>query len=55
LLRASDRIGLIQEGREANLLLVDGNPLKDIKQIESVQAVFLKGGRIDRAGLFDQQ
>jgi imidazolonepropionase-like amidohydrolase len=55
LLRASDRIGLIQAGHEANLLLVDGNPLKDIKQIESVQSVFLKGGRIDRPDLFDQE
>jgi len=55
LLRASDRFGLIQAGREANLLIVDGNPLKDIKQIESVQSVFLKGGHIDRPGLFDQE
>jgi imidazolonepropionase-like amidohydrolase len=55
LLGASDRIGLIQEGREANLLLVDGNPLKDIKQIESVQSVFLKGEHIDRTDLFDQE
>jgi len=55
LLRASDRIGLIKEGREANLLLVDGNPLKDIKQIESVQSVFLKGGRVSRSELFDQE
>jgi imidazolonepropionase-like amidohydrolase len=55
LLGASDRIGLIQEGHEATLLLVDGNPLKDIKQIESIQTVFLKGERIDRPDLFDQQ
>jgi imidazolonepropionase-like amidohydrolase/ABC-type multidrug transport system permease subunit len=54
LLGASGRIGLIQEGREASLLLVDGDPLKDIKQIESVQAVFLKGEHIDRPDLFDQ-
>jgi imidazolonepropionase-like amidohydrolase len=55
LLGASDRIGLIQQGREATLLLVDGNPLKDIKQIESIQTVFLKGERIDRPDLFDQE
>jgi imidazolonepropionase-like amidohydrolase/ABC-type multidrug transport system permease subunit len=55
LLGASDRIGLIQDGREANLLIVDGNPLKDIKQIESVQAVFLKGEHISRPELFDQE
>jgi imidazolonepropionase-like amidohydrolase len=55
LLGASGRIGLIQEGREANLLLVDGNPLKDIKQIESVQSVFLKGEHISRGELFDPE
>ncbi|HTW63544.1 MAG TPA: amidohydrolase family protein [Bryobacteraceae bacterium] len=55
LLGASDRFGVIEAGHEANLLLVDGNPLKDIKQIESVQAVFLKGEQISRMDLFDQQ
>jgi imidazolonepropionase-like amidohydrolase len=55
LLGASDRFGLIQPGRDATMLLVDGNPLKDIKQIESVQAVFLMGARIDRPELFDQE
>ena len=55
LLRVSDRIGLVKEGHEATLLLVDGNPLKDIKQIESIQSVFLKGERISRSELFDQE
>jgi len=55
LLGVSGRIGLIQEGREATLLIVDGDPLKDIKQIESVQAVFLKGEHISRPELFDQE
>jgi imidazolonepropionase-like amidohydrolase len=55
LLGASDRIGLVKEGREANLVVVDGNPIKDIKQIESIQAVFLKGERISRADLFQQE
>jgi len=55
LLGADRRIGLIQEGYQANLLLVDGNPLKEIKQIESVQAVIIKGERIARSDLFDQE
>jgi imidazolonepropionase-like amidohydrolase len=54
-LGVSDRIGLIQQGHDANLLMVDGDPLKDIKQIESVQAVFLKGEHISRPELFDQE
>ncbi len=55
LLRASDHIGLIAPGRDANLLLVDGNPLADIHRTESIRDVFFEGERIDRAGLFDQK
>jgi imidazolonepropionase-like amidohydrolase len=54
LLRASDRMGLIKKGYEANLLLVDGNPLKDISVTERISMVMLKGERIDRSELFDQ-
>ena len=55
LLGADQRLGLIREGYQANLLLVDGNPLKEIKQVESVQAVIFKGERIARSELFDQE
>jgi imidazolonepropionase-like amidohydrolase len=55
LLGAGNRLGLIKEGYDANLLLVDGNPLKEIKQIESIQSVFFKGERISRSELFDQE
>ncbi len=55
LLRATDRIGLIEKGRDANLLLVDGNPLEDIKRTENIQTIFFRGERIDRQGLFDQE
>jgi imidazolonepropionase-like amidohydrolase len=55
LLGAGNRLGLIKEGFDANLLLVDGNPLKEIKQIESIQSVIFKGERISRSELFDQE
>jgi len=55
LLGKETRIGLVQEGFDANLLLVDGNPLKEIKQIESIQLVMLKGERIARSELFEQE
>jgi imidazolonepropionase-like amidohydrolase len=55
LLGVGQRMGWIKEGYDANLLLVDGNPLKEIKQIESVQSVIFKGERIARSELFDQQ
>ena len=55
LLRADDRIGLIRKGREATMLLINGNPLKDIKMTENILSVFFKGERIERPDLFDQQ
>jgi len=55
LIGVGNRIGLIKEGYDANLLLVDGNPLKEIKQIESIQSVILKGEQISRSELFDQE
>jgi imidazolonepropionase-like amidohydrolase len=53
LLRIDGRTGMIQKGYEANLLLVDGNPLKEIKQTESINRVIFKGERVDRPGLFE--
>lgn len=53
-LHADDRIGLIQPGRDATLILLDGDPLQDIGATEHINAVYFKGGRIDRDDLFDQ-
>jgi len=55
LLRASDRMGLIRKGYQANLLLVDGNPLNDISVTERISMVMFKGERVDRSELFEQQ
>ncbi len=55
LLRSDDRMGLIEKGRDATMLLIDGNPLKDIKQTESIRSVIFKGERVDRPDLFDQE
>ena len=52
LLGAGNRMGLIREGYDANFLLVDGNPMKEIKQIESIQSVIFKGERVSRSELF---
>ncbi len=54
LLRQSDRIGTIEKGKDANLLIVDGNPLQDITAIERISQVVFKGERISRADLFNQ-
>ncbi len=55
LLRTENRMGLIRKGYEANLVLVDGNPLQDISTTERISTVFFKGERVDRSALFDQQ
>jgi imidazolonepropionase-like amidohydrolase len=53
LLGAEARIGLIHQGYDATLLLVDGNPLQDIAATERISLVFLKGEEINRSKLFD--
>jgi imidazolonepropionase-like amidohydrolase/ABC-type polysaccharide/polyol phosphate export permease len=55
LLRAENRFGLVKQGLEADLLLVDGNPLEDISATERISTVLFKGERIDRSKLFDQK
>ena len=55
LLRLDNRIGLLKEGYEADLLLVDGDPLSDITATERISLVMFKGERVNRAALFDQE
>ena len=55
LLRAGDRIGGIRKGMDADLLLVDGNPLQDITATERISLVMFQGERIQRPDLFEQK
>lgn len=56
LLNADDHIGSIRVGNDADLLIVDGNPLEDISVTERISWVVFKGERVyDRAGLFGQE
>jgi imidazolonepropionase-like amidohydrolase len=55
LLRASGHFGSIHRGLDANLLLVDGNPLEDISATERISLVVFEGERIRRAELFEQK
>jgi len=54
-LRAENRFGLIRKGLDATMLIVDGNPLQDIRAIGNISAVVFKGERVDRSELFDQE
>jgi imidazolonepropionase-like amidohydrolase len=55
LLRADNRIGTVEKGKEATLLIVDGNPLQDVHALSSIATVFLKGERVARTTLFEQK
>ena len=55
LLGAEKRIGAIRQGMDADLLLVDGNPLQEIAATERISLVVFKGERIRRSALFDQK
>jgi len=50
-LRADARLGSIEKGKDATMLVVDGNPLQDFKATEAISFVMLKGERVDRAEL----
>jgi imidazolonepropionase-like amidohydrolase len=54
MLRAGNRIGSIQKGREATLILLDGDPLQDISNMERIAIVMFRGERVDRSELFNQ-
>ncbi len=55
LLRAENRIGTIEKGKEASLLVVDGNPLEDVRALSAISYVFLKGERVQRTTIFEQK
>ncbi len=55
LLRAGSHIGAIRQGMDADLLLVDGDPLQDITATERISLVIFKGERLRRADLFNQK
>ena len=54
-LRADARFGSIEKGKEATMLVVDGNPLQDIKAAEAISFVVFKGERVNRAELLKQE
>ena len=54
LLGVGNRIGLIKPGYDANLLLVNGNPLEDISATEQISMVMFRGERINRGKLLEE-
>jgi len=54
LIHADNRIGAVREGYDANLLLVDGDPIEDISATERISEVIFHGERVNRGQLFKQ-
>jgi imidazolonepropionase-like amidohydrolase len=54
LLGADAHIGSVRPGHDADLLIVDGNPLEDITATERISSVVFKGERLERTELFAQ-
>jgi imidazolonepropionase-like amidohydrolase len=51
-LRVAARLGSIEKGKDATMLVVDGNPLQDIKATEAISFVMFKGEQVERPDLF---
>jgi len=54
-LGAGDRLGLLRKGYDGSVLLLNGNPLKDIAVTEQIAGIIFRGERVDRPELFTQQ
>jgi imidazolonepropionase-like amidohydrolase len=53
LLRADNRIGTIEVGKDASLLIVDGNPLQDVHALSTISFVIMKGEWVARRQIFE--
>jgi imidazolonepropionase-like amidohydrolase len=48
-----DRIGVLAPGRQADLVLIKGDPSRNIEEIENVETVFKAGIGYDSAKLIE--
>jgi enamidase len=42
----ADQVGVLETGKAADLLVVDGNPLEDVRALSRVVAVYKDGQRV---------
>ena len=49
--RVDDIVGTLEVGKQADVLVVDGDPTRDIADLRNVHDVFLAGSKIDRHNL----
>ena len=50
-LRKSDELGTIEPGKRADLLLLNANPLEDVRNFRKIDQVMLEGEWVDRSKL----
>ena len=46
-----DSVGTLEQGKQGDVLVVDGNPVDDINALRNVSDVYLAGSRVDRQAL----
>ena len=46
-----DKMGILAAGKDASFLVLDGNPLDDIRNTQRISKTYIKGAEIDRASL----
>jgi imidazolonepropionase-like amidohydrolase len=53
LFRMSDKIGSVEPGKYADLLVVDGNPLKNLRVFQNLDnlKLIMKGGHVEKHAL----
>jgi imidazolonepropionase-like amidohydrolase len=46
-----DQLGMVAAGKSADFIVLDANPLDNIANVRKINAVYMRGRAVDRAGL----